>query len=192
MLRNSRRFGNPAPVHMRHLTGQVDRQPAVDAWLGEDGAGLEAGRNEPVVDEPQAQNLIGLASRRGVIAAADLEVRRDIVRNVFVELRSAVAGGGLLVDHGRQRLISNINELQCVVGRLPCLGDNERDAFADETNPVDGYHRPVWYHRTRDDPVRLDIADLAGEVSTGENEAHASGGPGGRKVYASDQSVRMR
>ena len=58
------------------------------------------GRNEPVVDEPQAQNLIGLASRRGVIAAADLEVRRDIVRNVFVELRSAVAGGGLLLNDG--------------------------------------------------------------------------------------------
>src|SRR6266446_5502202 len=182
MLRNTYGFGDPAPMHVRHLTGQVDRQPAIDAGLGEDGAGLEASRNEPVVDKAQTQNLVGLASRRGVVAAADLEVRRDIVRNVFVELRSAVAGGGLLVDHGRQRLISNINELQCVVGLFTYPAANERDAFADETNPVDGYHRPVWYHRTRDDPVRLDIADLAGEVSTGENEAHASGGPGGRKV----------
>jgi hypothetical protein len=63
---------------MRHLTRQVDRQPVIDARRGENGAGLEAGRNEPVVDEVQTQNLVGPASRRGVIAAANLEIRRDM------------------------------------------------------------------------------------------------------------------
>src|ERR1700746_1070698 len=51
MLRDAYRFGDPAPMHMRHLTGQVDRQPAIDAGLGENRGGLEAGWNEPVVDE---------------------------------------------------------------------------------------------------------------------------------------------
>jgi hypothetical protein len=135
MFRNTHRFDDPAPVNMWHLTRQVDRQPVIDARRGENGAGLEAGRNEPVADEVQTQNLVGPASRRGVIAAANLEIRRDIVRNVFVELCRAVAGGGLLVDHGRQRLMVNFNELQCVVGRLTRLGDYQRDAFADENEP---------------------------------------------------------
>jgi hypothetical protein len=29
MFRNTHRFSDPAPVHMRHLTGQVERQPAI-------------------------------------------------------------------------------------------------------------------------------------------------------------------
>ena len=109
-----------------------------------------------------------------------------------MELRSAVGDGGLLVDHGRQRLIADVDALQCVIGRLARLGDNQRDAFADETNPVDGHHRAVRHDRPGHDPVGLDVADLAGEVGAGESEAHAGGGPGCRKVYASDQSVRMR
>jgi len=51
----------------------------------------------------KAQHLIRLASRRGVITAANLEVRRDIVGDVFVELRSVVAYGRLLVNDRSQR-----------------------------------------------------------------------------------------
>src|SRR4029077_14160260 len=88
--------------------------------------------------------------------------------------------------------IVNFNELQCVAGRLTRLGDYERDAFADETNPLDGHHRPVRYHSTRDDPVRFDVANPDDEVGAGESKAHAGGGPSGRKAYASDESVRVR
>src|SRR5580704_16574700 len=41
-------------------------------------------------------------------------------------------------------------------------------------------------------PVGLDVADFAGKVGAGESEAHAGGGPGCRKVYVSNESVRMR
>src|SRR5690349_6764342 len=99
-----------------------------------------------------------------------------------MQLRSAVANGDLLVDHSGQRLISNLNELECVVGGLVRLGDDERDAFADVTNPVDGHRRPVRYHSTGDDPVGLDLAEFAGEIGTGESKAHAGGGPSCRKV----------
>jgi enoyl-CoA hydratase/carnithine racemase len=51
VLRDAHCFGDPAPVHMRHLTGHINRQPAIGARLGENGAGFEAGRNEPVVEE---------------------------------------------------------------------------------------------------------------------------------------------
>jgi hypothetical protein len=45
--------------------------------------------------------MIGLASCGGVITAPNLEVRRDIVRNILVQLRSAAADSDLFVDHGR-------------------------------------------------------------------------------------------
>jgi hypothetical protein len=51
MLRDAHRFGDPAAVHMRHLTGQIDCQPAINSWLGKDAPCLEAGRNETVVDQ---------------------------------------------------------------------------------------------------------------------------------------------
>jgi hypothetical protein len=44
------------------------------------------------------------------------------------------------------------------MGRLTRLSDNERDAFADETNPIDRHHRPVWHDRPGYHPVGLDVA----------------------------------
>ena len=167
MLRNADRFSDPAPVHVRHLTGQIDRQSAIDPRFRENGTCLKAGRNEPVVDEAQAQHLIRLASRRCVIAAASLEISRNVVRNIFVELRRALGNGCLFVDDGRQYLLRNINELQRVMGRLACLGNDERNAFPDNTNPVYGHHRPVRHHSTGDDPVGLDVADFSGEIGAG-------------------------
>ena len=84
-----------------------------------------------------------------------------------MQLKRAIGNGCLFVDQGRQRLIGDINQLQCVIGRLTGLGDDERDAFADEPNPVDGHHRTVGHHSTGDDPVGFDVADFPDEVSTG-------------------------
>jgi hypothetical protein len=109
-----------------------------------------------------------------------------------VQSRSGVANGGLLVGHGRQRLIGNLNALQRVIGSLTRLGDNQRDAFADEANPVDRHYRPVRHHSARYDPVRFDVGDLAGDTGAGEGEAHTGGDAGCRKVYASNAGMRMR
>jgi hypothetical protein len=63
--------------------------------------------------------------------------------------------------------MGNIDELQRVVSRLAGLGDNERDAFANKPNPIDGHHRTVWHHSTGDDPVGLYVVDFSGEIGTG-------------------------
>ena len=57
-------------------------------------------------------------------------------------------------------LIADINALQCVIRRLARLGDDQRDAFADETNPVDRHHRPVRHDRARHDQFGLMLAIL--------------------------------
>ena len=58
MFRNTDRLGDPSPVHMRHLTGQIDRHPAIDTRCRKNSTGFEAGRNEPVVNEAQLQQLV--------------------------------------------------------------------------------------------------------------------------------------
>jgi hypothetical protein len=131
MFRNADCLGDPAPVHVRHLTGKIDRHTAINTGCRKNGTGLEASRNEPVVDQAQWQYLIRLANRRCVIAAAGLEICRNVVWNV-VQLRCAVGNSCLFVDDGRQHLIPNINELQRVMGRLACLGNDERNAFPDK------------------------------------------------------------
>ena len=131
-------------------------------------------------------------ARGCVIAAASLEICRNVVCNVRVKLRRAVGNGRSFVDDGRQRFIGDINEVQCVPGCLACLGDNECDAFPDKTNRVDGHHRTVRHQSTGDDPVGLDVADFPDEVRTGESEAHAGGCARRREVYAGDPSMRMR
>jgi hypothetical protein len=78
-----------------------------------------------------------------------------------VELWRAIGDGCLFVDHDGQRLIGDINEFQCVVGRLTGLGDNERDAFPDKTNPARRHHRPIRHHGTGDDPVGFDVGDFS-------------------------------
>ena len=72
------------------------------------------------------------------------------------------------------------------------VGDNERDAFTDETDPVDRHYRSVRHYRAGYYPVRLDVADFASEVGAGESKVHTGGRPCCRQVHASDQSVRMR
>ena len=51
-------LGDPAPVHVRHLTGKIDRHAAINTGCRKNGTGLEASRNEPVVDQAQSQYLI--------------------------------------------------------------------------------------------------------------------------------------
>ena len=109
-----------------------------------------------------------------------------------MELRCAVGNGDLFVDHGRQLFISDINEFQCVVRRLTRLGDNECDALADKTNPVDRDHRTVRHHGTGDDPVGLDAADLPGKFGPSERETNAGGGLCCRQVDVCDDRMRMR
>src|SRR6516162_11040148 len=166
MFRSTGCLGDPAPVHVRHLAWEVYRDSAIDTGGRKNGAGYEASRNEPVVDEPKPQHLVCLSSRRDVIATASLEIRRNVVGDVLVELRCAGVNGCLFVDHDRQRLIGDINEFQCVVGRLMGLGDNKGDAFANKPNPVDGHYRSVWHHSTGDDPVGLYVVDFTGEIGT--------------------------
>src|SRR5215469_2979412 len=116
----------------------------------------------------------------------------SVVGDVFVKLRCAVCNGGLLVDYGRQHLVSDINELYCVVSRLTGLRGKEHDGFADKTNPVHRHYRPVRYDRTRDDPIGLDLADLVDEIRAGDSKTDTRCGARRRKVYPNDPSMRMR
>ena len=165
MLGNADGLGDPAAVHVRHLALHVDRQGAVGVWLGQDRARLHAGRDQAVVDDAKPDDLIGLARGLPVIAAAHLVDGGDVVGHVVVQLRRAVADRGFLVDHGGQHFVVDVDQADRVVGLGLRFRDHQRHAFADEANAIDRDHRPVRHLGARDDPVRNDRADLAGEIA---------------------------
>src|SRR5439155_23983339 len=72
-----------------------------------------------------------------------------------------VASKGLVVPPSSTATWSRISTIPVYPGRP--LGDNECNAFADESNLGHRYYRPVRHHGTRNYPVRFDVADLAGE-----------------------------
>ena len=70
MLGNADRLGDPAAVHVGHLAADINRQGAVRLRRGNDRARFHAGRDQAVVDDAQADDLIGLARGVLVVAAA--------------------------------------------------------------------------------------------------------------------------
>ena len=160
-------------MHVWHLALHVDRQGAADVGLGQNGACLHAGRDQAVVGDAKTNDLIGFLRRLSVVAATHLVDRGDVVGHVVVELRRAVADRGFLVDHGRKGFIVDVDQSDGIVRHGLGFGDHQRDAFADEANPVNGNDRPVRYLRPRYDPVGNDRADLAGEVGARQSQTHA-------------------
>src|SRR5258708_30989706 len=109
--------------------------------------------------------MIGLLYGFAVVAAPDLVDRGDVIRQVVVQLRRALADRGFLVDNGGKYFIVDIDKPDRVVRHGLRLGDHEGYAFADETNPVEGDHRPVRDLLPPHYPVRNNPAALSGQLS---------------------------
>jgi hypothetical protein len=192
VLRNTDGFRDPAPVHMRNLARNVDRQRAIGAGLGDDGARFHAGRDQPVVDDAQSNELIGIPRGFLVIATANPKHGRDVVGHVVVELWRAVANRGLFIDHRGQRLVVDIDSAQGIVGFGLRRGHHQGHAFADETHALDGDDRAGRHLGSRNDPVRDDGADLSRQVLAGKRQADAGRGAGCGEIDAADDGMGMR
>ncbi len=164
MFGNADRVGDPAAMHVRDLALQIERQGAVDIGLRQNGTRLHAGRDQAIVGNAKRNYLVGLTRGLAVVAAADLVDGGDVVGHIVVELRRAVADRRFLIDYRGKRFVVDIDQPDRIVSHRLGFRDHERDAFADEANPVDGDDRPVRHFRARYDPVGNDRADLAGEV----------------------------
>ena len=109
------------------------------------------------------------------------------VRAVVPHLGRAVLGGVLEVDHRRQRLVVDLDQLGGVARLRQRLGDDEGDAVADEAHLVGDEQRlegavalgraEILRHQ-----VRGEAAELFGRrVGAGEHAQHARRGLGLRR-----------
>ena len=91
-----------------------------------------------VVLDAQLDDVLGAGEGRvGRFLVAEHQPEADIaLRAVVPDLRRAVFGGVLEIDHGRQRLVVDLHQLGRVARLRERLGDDEGDAVADEARLV--------------------------------------------------------
>ena len=120
------------------------------------------------------------------------------VRVVVPDLGRAVLGGVLEVDHRRQRLVVDLDQLGGVARLRQRLGDHEGDAVADEAHLVGNEQRlegavalgraEILRHQ-----MRGHGAELVGRgIGAGQHQQHAGRGLGLRHVDALDAGVGVR
>jgi hypothetical protein len=188
---------HPVPLEAEHL-----RQPgpgALGALVGDPGG-------EPAVLAPHRGGRPALHRRRRHPLVVDRAGDHDlaVVEQVLVELL-AVADHGVgagrgedqrlvpgrlpRVDHRRQRVIVDADQLQHVLALVRVLDDDHRDRLADVPDRVRGEqglgHAGGVAGQRRD---RVDV----GQVGRGEHGDDAGRGPGRVEVDAGDPGVRHR
>src|SRR5262249_34827507 len=91
---------------------------------------------KPVVLDPQLHHVLGLGEGGvGCILVAEHEPKPDIaLRAIVPDFSGAVLGGVFEVHHRRQRLIVDLDQFGGIARLGQRLGDDERDAVADEAH----------------------------------------------------------
>ncbi len=133
--------------------------PAADGSTHVDRVG-----NEALVDDALLDHDLGAVDGcRGAVGVTDCPGEGHVVRRVLVELRGAVGGRALGVNHHGQRLPRDVDHVARVDRLLRRLGDDDRDALAGPLHVVDGQ-----------DAGRIEVVRDATHLAS----AGASGGPG--------------
>jgi hypothetical protein len=128
--------------HGQLLAGRVD----------DHGARLHERRDEPLLAEPAADHdRVGVVLRRGdrllrTAARAGLTgvehpVRADVRAQVRVQQGGALGDGRRHVQHGREVVVVDEDELRGIPGGGGVAGDHHGDAVAGEVHGVDGQRR---------------------------------------------------
>ena len=141
VLRDARHEGGQEePLDVRGLARHPDRVFLGPRVVEPDVApDLHRVRDEAMVYEPFLDDDLGLCERLlGALLVADGPVEHDVVRGVVVELRRAGLGGLFSIDHGRERLVVDLDRLECVDRLLGRLGDDGRHPLARPLDRIGG------------------------------------------------------
>ena len=116
-------------VPERHLAGgrHVVRDGA--AWF-------HRGRDQALLDDAIADDDLGGLERRIDVSAGHGPMEGDVVRRLGMQLRRAVLGRQLRIDHSRQRFVVDVDQVERIVSLLCRLGDDDRDRIADVADDV--------------------------------------------------------
>ena len=118
--------------------------PADAVQVGDHAAGLQRRGMRAGVEHVLGHHDVGGGERgvgRGLVAGLPVEdVVVGLAGQVVADHRGAGVQRPLGVDHRRQRLVLDADELQGVAGRVAVLGDHERDLLALVADLVGGQH----------------------------------------------------
>ena len=130
----------------------------------------------------------------GEVALDIAEVEGALVGAVrlqgLVDQRGPVGESTLRVHHRGQRLVLDLDELQCVLGQVTAVRDDDRDALADVPHLVRGQAAPGVPGRVRTE-VGHRIAQFGG-LRAGDHRVHARCGLGPGGLDPRDPGVRVR
>ena len=131
-------------VRVRCLGGAPDRElPGHRVHVGHGAAGLQRGRVRPRVHHVLGDHHVrGGEHRVGGRLVARGPVEDVVVRRPARSSRITGAPGSSAgrVDHDRERLVLDVDQLERIPGRVPVLGHHERHLLALEPDLVGGQH----------------------------------------------------
>ena len=181
------------PQHVGRLGGGVQGEAAPGrVELAQRPVALQRQARDPVVDEALAQHPVGGGEGAVHVAVAARHVQEHVVGPVVVDQRGAGGQGGLGIDHRRQVLVLDGDQLQGVLGDVAALGHHRGDGLAHEDHLVDGHDRPLDLAQGGDGgQVVVEPAAGGGHLLAGEHGQHAGQdhGPGG--VDGADAGVGL-
>ena len=168
--------GDHQPRDVRVLRCVPQRQAAAAGVVfGDCGARLHRIRHQPVVDELELGDVLGVLERGvGRIGVADVPVVDRVVRRDFVNERRALGGGLDGIDDRGQHLVIDHHLLGGVLGLRQRIGDHHGDRVADVIGLADGDRRVRRHlHRRavlrQHSPAADQVAELVlGELRAGE------------------------
>ena len=162
---------------------------------GQRGARLHRVGDQALLDDRLLDHDIGLGKRFVDVAApGDRPVERLVARDLGVQLGRAVGGSLLGLDHGIQRIVVDLDQVQRVVCLVTGLGDHDRDDVANVPNgvPSDAVIVGDRQPRVGEQPGTRRGSDLSLGVRADVNRHHALRGGGLRSVDAVDAGVSVR
>jgi hypothetical protein len=186
---------------VRILRAGVERVAIVGGAVVADGdARLHRHGREAVVLDAQLHHVLGLGEGGvGRLLVAEHQPEAGVaLRAIVPHLHGAILGGLFEIDHRRQRLVVDLDQLGGVARLGERLGDDEGDAVADEAYLVGDQYRlkramPLGRAEVLGHQVGGEAAELVGRrIGAGEHREHAGRGLGLGGVDALDAGVRVR
>ena len=114
--------------------------PAADVPVGDHAAALERRGVRAAEVEALAEDVRGVRERPVDVARLELDVREVVVAQLVVQDRRAGRERRLRVEHGRQPLVLDVDQLGRVLGDGARARHDGRDGLADEAHAVEREH----------------------------------------------------
>ena len=139
------------------------------------------------------ENEVGIGKAFFEIAGRERRILRDVVCRVGMQLRRARLHGLLGIEHCRQFLVLDVDQIECRLGNFDCRRSYRSHRLANVTHDFTVHHLEIEHHAGRlhrDEEYRaeLDLRHVLGQ----QNRLHTGQSLGARSIDADNARMRIR